>query len=58
MAESIIKVIRTRLLLTQQEFADKLGVSIITVQKWERNINKPSLKHQRQIKNLIKLIEK
>lgn len=52
------KTIRLNLLLTQQEFADKLGVSIVTVQKWERGVNQPSLKHQREIKNLTELVEK
>ena len=33
--------LRTRLGLTQEKFAEELGVSTSIVAKWERGINKP-----------------
>lgn len=44
-----IKQIRTELLLTQQEFADELGLSIVSIQRWESGKSKPSMKHKRKI---------
>lgn len=37
-----IKTLRTRYKLTQEELAQRLGVSWITVSRWERNETKPS----------------
>ena len=33
--------LRTRLGLSQEKFAQKLGVSVWTVSKWERGLHKP-----------------
>ncbi len=33
--------LRTRLGLSQEKFARKLGVSVFTVSTWERSLNKP-----------------
>lgn len=44
------KIIRTKALLTQQEFANVLGVHIETVRAWEKGKFKPSFKVQRKIK--------
>ena len=33
--------LRTRLGLTQEEFAKKIGVSVFAVSKWERGLHKP-----------------
>ena len=37
-----IKEVRKRLGLTQQELADRLGVGIASISRWERGITKPS----------------
>lgn len=39
----IIKYLRTRNKLTQEEFASKLNVSIQTVSRWENSVNYPDL---------------
>ena len=38
-------LIRARLQLTQQQLADKLGVSFATVNRWERGHTKPSIRY-------------
>ena len=37
-----IRVLRRKLKLTQQEFADRLGVAKCTVGRWETDLVKPS----------------
>lgn len=44
-----IKNIRKKALLTQQEFAKALGVSLCAVQYWEQGICKPSFRSIRKI---------
>lgn len=48
-----IKDIRERLDLTQEELAHKLGVSWITIARWESGKNKPSKLAQRAITILL-----
>ena len=43
------KKIREQLFLTQAEFAKLIGLSEVAVSKWERAINKPTLKHLKVI---------
>jgi len=38
--------------LTQEELADEVGVSEISIGNWERDVNRPGAKH---LKNLTKL---
>jgi putative transcriptional regulator len=38
-----IKKTRARLNLTQEEFADRVGVSVKTVQSWEQGIRNPGV---------------
>lgn len=45
-----IKEIRTKSLLTQQEFASELGLNVATIQKWEQGRGEISFKNQRKIK--------
>ena len=49
-----IKAIRERLNLTQEQLAQKIGVSWATVARWERGIGKPSPLAQKALENLLK----
>lgn len=44
-----IKRIRQRSFLTQQEFANALGVAFSTVNRWESGHSKPNLKAMKSI---------
>ncbi len=44
-----IKKIRQRSFLTQQDFADKIGVTFSTVNRWESGRVKPNLKAMKSI---------
>lgn len=46
--------LRKKLNLSQEKFAQKLGVSVMTVRRWEAGINKPSYLAQRQLEILLK----
>ena len=50
-----IKKLREVLLLTQQELADLLGVSIVTVNRWETGKFEPTIKIKRKLVELFKL---
>lgn len=39
---SIIRIVRKRLGLTQQSFANRLGIALPTVSRWENERHKPS----------------
>lgn len=47
-----IKKLRQALFLTQCEFAKLVGVSVVSVRKWESGKCKPSLRHQKIIYKL------
>lgn len=47
-----IKKLRKLLKLTQKELAEKLGVDVITVSRWEREESKPSNLAKRQLARL------
>jgi len=49
-----IKQLRLRLMMTQQEFADMLGVSYESVNRWENEKNEPTMKIKRKIVDLLK----
>jgi len=49
-----IKAIRGRLNLTQEQFAQKLGISWATVARWERGAGKPSPLAKKAIEKLLK----
>jgi DNA-binding XRE family transcriptional regulator len=49
-----IKKLREILLITQQELADLLGVSIVTVNRWENGKYEPTMKIKRKIVELSK----
>ncbi len=48
-----IKAIRERMGLRQEAFARLLGVSLMTVNRWERGHFKPSLMAQEKIERLL-----
>ena len=50
----IIKKLREKLILTQTEFAEILGVSFTTVSRWEKGIHEPTIKVKRKIVELCK----
>lgn len=54
MDKETIRSIRQSIFLTQQEFAQKLDVSLAIVQKWEGGIHKP---RPRNVKKLILVAE-
>lgn len=49
-----IKKLREVLLITQQELADLLGVSIVTVNRWENGKYEPTMKIKRKIVELCR----
>lgn len=49
-----IKKLREILLITQQELADLLSVSIVTVNRWENGKYEPTMKIKRKIMELCK----
>lgn len=49
-----IKNIRNKLLASQEELAEMLGVSFATVNRWERGHHEPSIKQKRKIRDLCK----
>jgi putative transcriptional regulator len=48
-----IKKLREVLLITQQELADLLGVSIVTVNRWENGKYEPTMKEKRKLAKLF-----
>lgn len=49
----IIEEYRENNLLSQQEFADLLGVSVITISRWEQSKYSPILKMKKKLKELV-----
>lgn len=49
---NLIKELRNRMLLTQSEFADLLGVSFGSVNRWENGKYEPTIKVKRKLKVL------
>lgn len=47
-----IKFVREQLLLTQAEMANELGVTPLTLIRWEQGKTKPHIKNQRAFRNL------
>lgn len=52
--QKIIKKLRTKLVLSQQEFAELLGVSFTSVNRWENGKHEPTIKIKRKILQLCK----
>ena len=49
-----IKEYRNKVLLTQVELAQKLGVSFASVNRWERGAFEPTIKIKRKLAKLFK----
>ncbi len=59
MDKTDIKKLREKLILDQQEFADKMAVDKGTISRWERGKQKPKAVHLRRMARLSrKLIKK
>ena len=59
--QKLIRQLRGKLILTQEEFAKLLGVSFASVNRWERGHHEPTTKAKRKIvelcrKNKVELI--
>lgn len=50
----LIRTIRTRLGMTQEKFAARLGVTFTSVNRWENGRTKPSPLALRQIEDIVK----
>ena len=49
-----IKKLRSKMLLTQMEFADYLGVSFASINRWETGRFEPTMKIKRKLAPLFK----
>lgn len=49
----LIKELREKLLMTQQEFADYIGSTFISVNRWENGKFSPTMKMKRHLKELF-----
>jgi DNA-binding transcriptional regulator YiaG len=47
--QKAVKELRDKLIMTQQEFADYLGVSFASINRWESGVNKPTTVAKRKI---------
>ncbi len=52
--QRIVKELREKLILSQQEFADLLGVSFASINRWETGRYEPTIKIKRIIVELCK----
>lgn len=50
--QKAVKELRDKLIMTQQEFADYLGVSFASINRWESGANKPTTVVKRKIVEL------
>lgn len=49
-----IKILRKKMLVTQSELADILGVSFASVNRWENDEHEPTMKIKRKLALLFK----
>jgi transcriptional regulator with XRE-family HTH domain len=48
-----IKKLRNKMILSQIELAEKLGVSFVSVNRWEKGTHKPTIKAKRKLAPLF-----
>ncbi len=52
--QEAIKELRSKMILSQKELADKLGVSFATVNRWETGKHDPTIKVKRKLQKYFK----
>ena len=52
--KNLVVTLRNKLIMTQEEFADYLGVSFASVNRWEKGHFKPTPKVKKKRSNLCK----
>lgn len=52
--QRLVKELRLKLILTQQEFAELIGVSFASINRWESGRHEPTTKVKRRIVELCK----
>ena len=52
--QRLLKELRLKLILSQQEFADLLNVSFASINRWETGKHEPTIKIKRKIVQLCK----
>ena len=50
----LVKELRKKLIITQEELADLLGVSFASINRWEAGRHEPTIKVKRKIVELCK----
>ncbi len=51
-----IKLLRKKMLISQKELAEKLGVSFVSVNRWENNKYQPTIKVKRKLKKYFVMV--
>ncbi len=49
--QEVLKMTRQKAFLSQEEFADKINVSVATINRWENGKSKPNLTALKSIKS-------
>jgi ribosome-binding protein aMBF1 (putative translation factor) len=55
---TILKKRRLALGLSQMDLAEKVGVSLLTIQLWERGVSEPNDKNKKILESVLKTLEK
>ncbi len=48
-----IKELRTKMMLSQKEMAQLLGVSFASINRWENGVHEPTIKIKRKLRSLF-----
>lgn len=51
--QEAVKTLRKKMIMSQMEFAEYLGVSFASVNRWERNRFEPTIKAKRKLQPLF-----
>jgi len=52
--QKAVKDLRDKLIMTQAEFANMLGISFISINRWENGLNRPTTAARKKIVHLCK----